>query len=132
MLIEHTSNLIREHYSVTLSSGEAADAAELINNTVLVIAENTLALFNSRASVGDPLGNGLLAMVSLADEDKFPQTPPYILSHQAGFVGLCLGRVLLIGLNDVRLFHCPQDALRNTNERARLPLIAVSNPGDSR
>ena len=125
MLIEQSSNLIRETRPVTLASGADAEAAMLINHSVLVIASDAVAQFTSLEAVQDPLGNGLLQSVSLPADFQLAG-PPFIERHQAGYVGLKDGRALLIGLNDVRVFESAQDALRNHNEIARLPLQAVA------
>lgn len=125
MLIEQSSNLIRETRPVTLVSGAEAEAAMLINHSVLVIASDAVAQFTSLEAVQDPLGNGLLQSVSLPEGFQLAG-PPFIERHQAGYVGLKGGRALLIGLNDVRVFESAQDALRNHNEIARLPLQAVA------
>ena len=126
MLIEQNSNLIREHTQVLLASGVEADAAMLINDTVLVISKDAIAQFSSLQALADPLGNGLLQSVALPDGICL-DGPPFIERHQAGYVGLRDGRALLIGLNDVRLFNSAQDALRNHDEVVRLPLQAIAN-----
>lgn len=125
MLIEESSNLIRECQRVTLASSQEAEAAMLINNTVLVVAEDALALFSSLEAVGDPLGNGFLGSVAIPEAHCLSGGYPYIATHRAGFVGLSDGKALLIGLNDVRLFAGPEDALRNHNEIVRLPLTVA-------
>ncbi|MAD44997.1 MAG: hypothetical protein CMI02_00315 [Oceanospirillaceae bacterium] len=121
MLIENTSDLIRQVTSLTLASGIPAEAASLINDTVLVITADTLALYRTLEQVGDPLGNGLIRSVSL-DTPLEADDGHFIREHRAGYVGLCDGAVLLITLNDVQLFSSKEDALHNRNERLRLSL----------
>ena len=126
MLIENTSDLIRNISQVTLSNGAQADAASLINDTVLVVAADALALYRTVEQVGDPLGNGLIRSVPLTDilDEPLPanEAGRFIAEHRAGYVGLAGGRVLLITLNDVQMFSSKEDALRNHNELVRLSL----------
>lgn len=121
MLIENTSDLIVRLEQRQLPSGIDVDLAALQNGTVLAIGADALALYRSFDAVGDALGNGLIASVTL------PHTLPaengrFVLEHRAGYVGLAGGFVLLITLNDVQLFSSKEDALRNRNEIARLSL----------
>ncbi len=121
MLIENSSDLIAAVEPITLANGRGADVAQLINGSVLLIAEDALALYRSRAQVGDALGNGLIRSVGLplplvAENGRF------LLEHRAGYVGLCGGLVLLITLNDVQMFRSREDALHNRGELVRLPL----------
>ena len=121
MLIENTSDLIVRLEQRQLPSGINVDLAALQNGTVLAISADALALYRSFDAVGDALGNGLIASVTLphtlpAENDRL------VLEHRAGYVGLAGGFVLLITLNDVQLFGSKEDALRNRNEIARLPL----------
>jgi len=121
MLIENSSDLIAAVEHISLANGTAADAAQLVNGCVLLISADALALYRSKAQVGDPLGNGLIRSVSLtqplqADGGEF------ILEHKAGYVGLCGGPVLLITLNDIQMFSSKEDALRNRNELLRMSL----------
>ena len=121
MLIENTSDLIVRLEQRQLPSGINVDLAALQNGTVLAISADALALYRSFDAVGDALGNGLIASVTLphtlpAENDRL------VLEHRAGYVGLTGGFVLLITLNDVQLFGSKEDALRNRNEMARLSL----------
>ncbi|MCT7358153.1 MAG: hypothetical protein COB09_10405 [Thalassobium sp.] len=121
MLIENTSDLIVRLEQRQLPSGINVDLAALQNGTVLAISADALALYRSFDAVGDALGNGLIASVTLphtlpAENDRL------VLEHRAGYVGLAGGFVLLITLNDVQLFGSKEDALRNRNEIARLSL----------
>lgn len=122
MLIETSSNLVREHYPCILASGVEAEVAELINDRVLTISSDSLALFRSRMDVSDPLGNGLLHVVGIPAGFHFTSPAPYIVEHCAGYVGLTDGKVLLVGLNDARLFANKRDALSNRSEIVRIPL----------
>ncbi|MCY0964465.1 hypothetical protein [Parathalassolituus penaei] len=123
MLIENNSNLIRGVFATTLASGASVDVAELVNDRFLAVASESLSLFSTRKAVSDPLGNGLLQRVGIPESDwLLAEDGDFILEHRAGYVGLCSGKVLLIGLNDARLFSGPADALRNRNEIVRIPL----------
>lgn len=121
MLIENTSDLIVRLEQRQLPSGINVDLAALQNGTVLAISADALALYRSFDAVGDALGNGLIASVTLPH--TFPaENDRLVLEHRAGYVGLAGGFVLLITLNDVQLFGSKEDALRNRNEIARLSL----------
>lgn len=123
MLTENNSNLIRDVFTTTLASGACADVAELVNDRFLAVASDSLSLFSSRKAVSDPLGNGLLQRVSIPESDWLvAEEGDFILEHRAGYVGLASGKVLLIGLNDARLFSGPANALRNRDEIVRIPL----------
>lgn len=124
MLIENNSNLIRNVFAARLASGARVDVAELINNRFLAVAADSLSLFSSRVAVSDALGNGLLQRVSIPEPDWLVADDQggLIMEHRAGYVGLAGGKVLLIGLNDARLFAGPADALRNRDEIARIAL----------
>lgn len=121
MLIENTSDLIRQVEHRILPSGIAVDIATLINDTALVLASDSLSLYRTAAQAGDPLGNGLIASVALPVSLPL-QSGRFLQEHRAGYVGLSGGYVLLITLNDTQLFASKEDALRNRNELARLSL----------
>ena len=121
MLIENTSDLIRQVEHRVLPSGAVVDVANLINGTFLVIAADSLSLYRTAAQVGDPLGNGLIASVALPVSLPL-QNGRFLQEHRAGYVGLSGGYVLLITLNDAQVFVSKEDALRNRNELARLSL----------
>ncbi|MDO6681619.1 MULTISPECIES: hypothetical protein [unclassified Oceanobacter] len=122
MLIETSSDLIVSSHVTQLANGTCVDAATLLNGCVLTISCDGLALYRHLDALQDPLGNGLIRSVALTAEACLPDCSPLILEYRAGYVGLEGGFVLLIGLNDVRLFACKQDALSNTNELQRLSL----------
>lgn len=123
MLIETSSDLIRSVVSARTAAGVPVSAATLINDCVLTVSADGLSLFRSLKDISDPLGNGLLHAVSIPESFVMPtDLVDYILDHRAGYVGLVEGKVLLIGLNDVRMFSNSSDALRNRNEIVRMPL----------
>ncbi|ASP38639.1 hypothetical protein CHH28_08090 [Bacterioplanes sanyensis] len=125
MLLQNSSDLIERQQRTRLANGDVVDLAWLINGQVLAVSANALALYSRAEAVHDELGNGLLASVAIPAELSLSlQDGGYIQEHRAGYVGLSDQRVLLITLNDVQLFASKQDALRNQNERARLPLAA--------
>ncbi|MFK4750859.1 MULTISPECIES: hypothetical protein [Oceanospirillaceae] len=122
MLIETSSDLIVSDHVTTLANGVRVDAATLLNGCVLTIGRDGLALYRHLDALQDPLGNGLIRSVALTDAACLPDCSPLIREHRAGYVGLAEGFVLLIGLNDVRLFANKQDALANTHELQRMSL----------
>lgn len=121
MLIENSSNLIAAHTVLTLPNGLVVDQAELINGNALVIGADSLSLYRRPNDCLDSLGNGFIRSIAFPGDFSLSATP-IITQHTAGYVGLCQGAALLIGLNDVRLFRSKEDALRNRDEICRLSL----------
>lgn len=121
MLIEQSSDLIREHRVVTLKSGEPADEVVLINDQALLISRNALSLYRRAGDWQDPLGNGHLRSADITAEFVLVQSP-FVQHHKAGFAQLSNGCGLLIGLNDVRLYPDAASALRGQDEITRLAL----------
>jgi len=113
MIIENSSDLIRTWQLVTLSDGSEVAEAELVNGAALVISPDTLALFRAPGDCNHPLRGGFLRSTTF-DAEQAPEAP-FIEEHRAGFVGLTGGGVLLIGLNEVRMYPGRDDALRNRN-----------------
>ncbi|WP_221801024.1 hypothetical protein [Oceanobacter mangrovi] len=103
-------------------SGAPVDVATLINGCLLVIAADALALYREGADLRDPLGNGLIRSAVMPEICHMAAAGGFVQEYRAGYVGLANDLVLLIGLNDVRLFLNKQDALRNMNEQLRLSL----------
>lgn len=122
MLIENSSDLIREVHQGRLASGKAVDLACLVNGQVLAISDDALALFARLDDVADELGNGLIRSVTIPEPFQLSHSDGYLQEHRAGYVGLSDGRVLLITLNDVQMFPSKQDALRNQGEITRIAL----------
>ena len=98
MIIENTSDLIRQWTLLTLSDGSPVAEADCIN----------------------PLAGGMVRNEAFADGRMLQ--PPFIEEHRAGFVGLTDGLAMLIGLNDVRMYPSKDDALRNQNMICELSL----------
>ena len=121
MIIQNSSDLISSHQALHLSNGTAVHEATLINGHALVISPDALALYRRPGDCQDALGRGFIRSMALP-EGHILQGEPLLLEHKAGYVGLAGGYVLLIGLNDVRLFAGRDDALRNRNELLRLAL----------
>lgn len=121
MIIENNSNLIAEEHAVHLLDGSPAHEAVLINTNALLISSNDLALFRRKGDFLDPLGNGFIRVEQIPSEHHLSGSP-LLISHRAGCVNLAGGYVLLIGLNDVRLFASASDALRGQNEILRMSL----------
>jgi len=122
MIIQNSSDLIRHHQPQVLANGTPVHEAELINGHAVIIGHDSLSLYRRPGDCADPLGNGFIRSVSLPDNHRIPQEAPMLQEHRAGFAGLVGGYVLLIGLNDIRLFSSREDALRNRNELVRLAL----------
>ncbi|MEK9711256.1 MAG: hypothetical protein VW258_01705 [Thalassolituus sp.] len=113
MLIETTSDLIRSYSAVTLADGREACEAVLINDNALVISADSIALFRRAGDCTSELSGGFMRSFDFSLNVQLDS--PFILDHRAGYVGLSTGAVLLIGLNDVRMYPGKADALRNQN-----------------
>ncbi len=123
MIHENSSDIIRASKAITLTNNEPAECLEFHNGLVLLLTQNTLAMFKSIASVNDPLGNGLIASTELTPEHLLTmENEAFIKSFRAGFVGLTDGKALLVTPNHIQLFPSANDALRNQNELAILAL----------
>lgn len=117
------SDLVTNSVTFTLSNGEPAEQLWLRGGSVLVISATALALYKDEASVGDPLGNGLIALTDLSKASPLTHKDGHFMTeHRAGYIGLHGERMLLITPVAIQLFDDRLDALQNRNERARLPL----------
>jgi hypothetical protein len=117
MILSETSLILR-HQSLVLASGVEALALELTNYQVVVLSSDSIALFRNWDGLVSALAGGFIRSVTLKSEIA----PQQVIASKAGFVGLASGMALLIGLNDVRLYSCNEDALYNRNLLALLPL----------
>ncbi len=117
------SDLVTNSVTFTLSNGEPAEQLSLRGGSVLVISATALALYKDEAAVGDPLGNGLIALTDLSQASPLTHRDGHFMTeHRAGYIGLHGERMLLITPVAIQLFDDRLDALQNRNERARLPL----------
>ncbi len=120
MIIENSSDLIRDWQLLTLVDGTPVAEAELINGNALVISPGSIALFRRPGDCINPLAGGLVRSEALSEALELQS--PFIEEHRAGFVSLTDGLALLIGLNDVRMYPNSNDALRNQNMICELSL----------
>ena len=120
MIIENSSDRIRDWKLLTLGDGTPVAEAELVNGNALVISPGSIALFRRPGDCTNPLAGGLVRSEALSE--ALLLQPPFIEEHRAGFVGLTDGLALLIGLNDVRMYPNRNDALRNQNMICELSL----------
>lgn len=121
MIFEYSSNIISGNEVITLRDNSPAELLFFHNEITLLLSQTGMAMFKNRESVLDPLGNGLLAEISLgAPHGLISHEGRFVKSYQAGFVELVDGRGLLITPNDVQLFPDSRSALTNTGEIARL------------
>ncbi|WP_028294916.1 hypothetical protein [Oceanobacter kriegii] len=122
VLAAGSSDLINTVWDDQLASGTDVTAAELVNGTVLVIGRDAIALYRQKDQLSDALGNGLIRLQPFPEGLRIEGDFPLIRETRAGYVGLADEQVLLIGLNDVRMFANKADALRNANEQLRMSL----------
>jgi len=122
MLLEGNSNLIAKIESQVIAQ-RPAEFLHFHDSKVLVITQDTLALYKSLSSITDPLGNGLISLQTLPSGQLFsPPQGPWAIEHTAGFIGLSDGKALLILPIAIRLYKNKEDALRNREILVELPL----------
>ena len=123
MVIEGNSDIIvRCEYFPDSSSGPC-QWLTFRNGFVLVTHAKFMALYKDVQSIGDPLGNGLKAMVDIPKDQTLQYTEQgFVQEFSAGFVGLADEKAILITPNDIQLFQHKLDALHNRNEIVRLQL----------
>ncbi len=123
MIISGNSDIIVKCEYFTSGEHAGTQWLSFANGLVLVLSESFLALYKSSGSIGDELGNGLMALVDLPHDAKLSVTEQgFVNEYKAGFVGLGGDKVILITPNDIQLFASKFDALRNQNEITRLAL----------
>lgn len=118
------SNQVIQHVEPVELNGEYAELLSMFDGKVIAIDRKSIALFKSRASISDALGNGLINLVTLPEAHTFdPGSTPWVCERQSGFVGFANGYALLILPRAVRLFPGKKDALHNTRCIVELPLV---------
>jgi hypothetical protein len=123
MVLEGSSDIIVRCEYMSEGTHEGSQWLTFRNGFVLVLATDVMALYKSVESIGDPLGNGLKAMVELAGSAQLIKASGGLVSSfSAGFVGLMDDKAILITPNDIQLFKNKQDALYNRQELGRLEL----------
>lgn len=124
MINPYSSDVVASQQLVTLNSGEPAQALILVNNNVLVISADGLALFKDLASITDPLASGLLDSMILPNGLQLEQQQgQFVMHYQAGFVALHNDYSILLTPNNVRLYANKQDALSNKNQIDQLEFV---------
>ena len=117
MLVENSSDIVKDSQVLTLSHGESVEALKLINGQILVLAHNNISLFKNIESIEDPLASGLLHSAELSDDDCLARKEDKFMSmNSAGVIGLFDEKVILITPNDIQLFPNRACALRNQDE----------------
>jgi len=124
MVIEgHSDIIVRCEFFTDATTGPC-QWLTFRNGFVLVIHGAFMALYKDMSAIGDPLGNGLKAMVDIPSEQTLtPNEQGFVQEFSAGFVGLADDKAILITPNDIQLFPNKSDALHNRNEIVRLALV---------
>jgi hypothetical protein len=124
MVLEGSSDIIVRCEYINEGAHKGTQWLTFRNGFVLVLAQDLMALYKDAGSIGDPLGNGLKAMVELKGSAELIQgTSGLVSSYTAGFVGLMDEKAILITPNDIQLFSNKEDALYNRQELGRLELV---------
>lgn len=123
MVIEGNSDIIVRCEFFPASSAGPCQWLTFRNGFVLVVHRDYMALYKDEKAIGDPLGNGLKAIVDVPSEYALSQSEDgFVTEFSAGFVGLVGDKAILITPNDIQLFPNKLDALHNRNEVVRLAL----------
>lgn len=117
MLVENSSDIVKDSQVLTLSHGESVEALKLINGQILVLAYNNISLFKNIESIEDPLASGLLHSAELSDDVSLKRVDDkFMAMNSAGVIGLFDEKIILITPNDIQLFPNRACALRNQDE----------------
>lgn len=117
MLVENSSDIVKDSLVLTLRHGESVEALKLINGQILVLAYNNISLFKNIESIEDPLASGLMHSVELSGDDCLKrQDDKFMAMNSAGVIGLFDEKIILITPNDIQLFPNRACALRNQDE----------------
>lgn len=123
MIIEGSSNII-DHVERSEINSQTLELLHLVDNKVIVLSANTIALYRDATSVSDPLGNGLIGMASI-EGHSLEMAEPVVVEHKSGYVGLAKDQVLLILPNAIKLFQNKVDALQGANAICMLDLEGI-------
>jgi len=117
------SDIIQQRRLIELDSGEAAEALELRDGLTLILKPDAIALYRSLDSLFDPLGSGCMAYADLPAEQQLAWSNNQIMQeHEAGYVGLSEGKVLLITPNNIRVYQSKHNALHHIDPIGELIL----------
>tara|TARA_R110000850_G_scaffold7681_4_gene28272 strand:+ start:1440 stop:1811 length:372 start_codon:yes stop_codon:yes gene_type:complete len=117
------SDIIQNRRLIELESGEAAEALELRDGLTLILKPDAIALYRSLDSFFDPLGSGCMAYVELPTEQQLAWSNNQIMQeHEAGYVGLSEGKVLLITPNHIRVYQSKHNVLNHIDPIGELML----------
>lgn len=117
MLVENSSDIVKDSLVLTLRHGESVEALKLINGQILVLAYNNISLFKNIESIEDPLASGLMHSAELSGDDCLKrQDDKFMAMNSAGVIGLFDEKIILITPNDIQLFPNRACALRNQDE----------------
>ena len=109
------TSIFKNHEHSTLKNGAPCDILEFHANFVLVLSENSIALYKDKLSIADELGNGFYCSVdlpsghSLMQDDK---TGHYAMHYDAGFIRLAHDKALLVKPHCVEYYPSPMQALK--------------------
>jgi len=121
MLHSESSDII-QGYQALYSQSPALDLLQLKGGKVLAISSTTLCLYKNQESIGDPLGNGILAVGDWPE--PLAENQGFVASHRAGAIKLHDSRIILITPVSIGLYANAEDALLNQNCLCQLNLDA--------
>ncbi len=123
MILSGNSDIIKKCEFFSTGLAEHSQWLSFSNGLVLVLHQDYLALYKNALAINDELGNGLIELVDLTGVARLALSEQgFVSEYKAGFVGLKDDKVILLTPNDIQLFACKADALRNQSELARLKL----------
>ncbi len=121
MLQEGSASIVKDVETTRLNNRHI-EIMTFHDGRAIALSSNAVGIYRDRATVLDPLGNGLINLVDIPKQYCFHENDaPWVQEHKAGFVQLHKGLSLLILPNDIRLYRNKDDALRNTN-----PILTIA------
>ena len=122
------SDMIVARQEIIDADGRQATLLHFHRGQVLRILADSIALYRDRASVDDPLGNGVVGheLVPASLHLQFEPDSGFILEQRAGYVGLHGGAVLFIRPDGIALYDDAANALRNRDAHWLIPFVKAN------
>ncbi|MEE4249361.1 MAG: hypothetical protein V2I38_02125 [Alcanivoracaceae bacterium] len=110
------------------ADGRQATLLHFHRGQVLRILADSVALYRDRASVDDPLGNGVVGHELIPSSIclQFDSETGFVGEQRAGFVGLHGGAVLFIRPDGIALYDDAGNALRNRDAHWLIPFVKAN------
>lgn len=122
------SDMIVAQQETIDAGGHQASLLHFHRGQVLRILSDSVALYRDRASVDDPLGNGVVGheLIPAPLRPRFEVESGFVREQRAGFVGLHGGAVLFIRPDGIALYDDAGNALRNRDAHWLIPFVKAN------